>query len=184
MAKKKSKSASQPVRARVEKKNPSKPMPSARPAATLMGLPAELLLEILDKTLYEKHLYKIAEPGIYLTNSELHATAKSECSATTRFFIRVGGDLPTDDFTFDRLWDFLAEPSLTNTLARITSLRVILHESKHCGGDTLVATTMRRREIFKAELRQKLVRAGIPEGAIHFEETEIKLFKKYEKSLN
>ncbi|SMY18796.1 unnamed protein product [Zymoseptoria tritici ST99CH_1A5] len=158
MAKKKSKSASQPVRARVEKKNPSKPMPLARPEATLMGLPAELLLDILDKTLYEKHLYKIAEPGIYLTNSELHATAK--------------------------LWDFLAEPSLTNTLARITSLRVILHESKHCGGDTLVATTMRRREIFKTELRQKLVCAGIPERAIHFEETEIKLFKKYEKSLN
>lgn len=178
MAKKKSRSASQPVRARVEKKNPSKPMPLARPAATLMGLPAELLLNILDKTLYEKHLFNIAEPGIYLANSALHKTAKSEYPATTRFFIRVSGSLPMYDFTFDRLWDFLAERSLTNAFARITSLRVILHvhkESKRYEDDTVIAKTM---------LRRIFLHAGIPEGFIHFEETETKLFKKYEKLLN
>ncbi|KJX92498.1 hypothetical protein TI39_contig5844g00009 [Zymoseptoria brevis] len=178
MAKKKSKSASQPVRARVEKKNPSKPMPLARPAATLIGLPTELLLEILDKTLYEKHLFNIAEPNVYLTNSELHGTAKSECPATTRFFVRGSGSLQMYDFTFDRLWAFLAKPSLTNAFARITSLRVILHvhkESKRYEDDTILA---------KAMFRRQFVRAGTPEGSIHFEETETKLFKKYEKLLN
>ncbi|EGP92687.1 unnamed protein product [Zymoseptoria tritici ST99CH_1A5] len=160
------------------KKNPAVPKPKARPEATLNALPDEILLNILNEIHPEKHLYQIENAGIYLVNHRIHDAAMDEIPPTNRFFVRIDGwgKRHHDLERFLQGNDLGRGPHrLADRFAKITSLRVIQHVGK--------TETTEAHVQYALHVHQKLKEACIPMGVIHWEKTEARFYKQYEKSL-
>jgi hypothetical protein len=174
MAKRSSIKGAKPKRGKaVKKNNPSIPMPSGNPEATLSAMPAELFIMILNKTLPdEKHLFDIQHAGAYLINSTFYATASNIQPPTTRFYIHL------DEYHIDwfsELCVFLGRAKHASALARITSLRV----TQQVGDGELGPTVA---EGVKWTVKHLLQMAGVDKAVVHWEETVASSAEKVRRS--